>query len=362
MAVGTRMQQRRAVEADWNTSDYVLAAGELGVATDTGIIKIGDGVNGWTALNPAFDSQYLPILGKAADSELLDGMGSEIFAKVADVPTNTSMTTAISTAKTEAITEARRGISNRTVIDVSTTLQLADEGKRISYTNNSTTVNRTCTIPTNATAAFPIGAEVTILSLGAGSVIISPAAGVSLAGNGMVYGPGGSVKIVKTGTDAWAVATRSDPPAPRARRFVTTGFSVGNSANVILPLAGDDSSFPAYSKNYDNLGNQWSSGANDRLVCRREGYYRVHGQFSLLSIATGKRLFTELDVNGTVQYLGNGRGSSISNTGGAGDFQVALFLGDFVRLIAWHDDATARTISNVALSSSYLEWQWTGPL
>lgn len=84
MAEGTRMQQRRATEAVWTTSDYVLAAGELGVTTDTGIIKVGNGTSPWSELDIAFGSEYLPILGKAADSELLDGIGAASFVKVAD--------------------------------------------------------------------------------------------------------------------------------------------------------------------------------------------------------------------------------------------------------------------------------------
>lgn len=87
MADGTRMQQRRATEAVWATSDYVLAAGELGVTTDTGIIKIGNGITPWTGLDPAFDSQYLPILGKAADSDLLDGISASGFWQNADATT-----------------------------------------------------------------------------------------------------------------------------------------------------------------------------------------------------------------------------------------------------------------------------------
>lgn len=362
MAVGTRMQQRRAVEADWNTSDYVLAAGELGVATDTGIIKIGDGVNGWTALNPAFDSQYLPILGKAADSELLDGMGSEIFAKVADVPTNAAMTTAIGTAKNEAIAEARRTTLFRSVTDVSTTLQLGDEGRRITFNNTSTSVNRVCTIPADATVAFPDGTEIVMLSVGAGSIVLSPAVGVTLRGNGMLYGQNSMIRILKTGTDAWMVAGRVDSPAPRCRRYVTSGYGVTASANNILPLAGDDSTFPTFSKNYDNLGNQWSSGANDRLICRRDGRYRVTLQFALLSVAAGKRVFGEFDTNGVVQYLGNGRGSGASNTGGFATATMLLTLGDYVRGIAWQDDTATRNISNVALSASFLEWEWIGPV
>jgi hypothetical protein len=36
--------------AQWVASDSVLAAGELGVETDTGKVKVGDGVTNWTGL------------------------------------------------------------------------------------------------------------------------------------------------------------------------------------------------------------------------------------------------------------------------------------------------------------------------
>jgi len=87
MADGTRMKQRRATEAVWTTSDYVLADGELGVTTDTGIIKIGNGTSPWTELDIAFGSEYLPILGTAANSDLLEGISSSGFVKVIDTST-----------------------------------------------------------------------------------------------------------------------------------------------------------------------------------------------------------------------------------------------------------------------------------
>ncbi len=46
----TRMQQRRGTAEQWTIADPVLAAGEIGVETDTGQFKIGDGVNEWLEL------------------------------------------------------------------------------------------------------------------------------------------------------------------------------------------------------------------------------------------------------------------------------------------------------------------------
>lgn len=86
------------------------------------------------------------------------------------------------------------------------TLSLADAGLNVDMTS---TAANTVTIPTNATAAFAIGATISITRLGAGPTTVSGASGVSV--NGV---SGGSVDINnrysgcvlrKIGTDAWVV-------------------------------------------------------------------------------------------------------------------------------------------------------------
>jgi hypothetical protein len=57
------------------------------------------------------------------------------------------------------------------------TLVLLDDGKLVTLSNASAI---TLTIPTNASVAFPIGAEIDLLQLGAGQVTVTPAGGVTL--------------------------------------------------------------------------------------------------------------------------------------------------------------------------------------
>jgi hypothetical protein len=45
-----RMQQRRDTAANWTSSNPTLAAGELGLETDTSKLKIGNGSTAWTSL------------------------------------------------------------------------------------------------------------------------------------------------------------------------------------------------------------------------------------------------------------------------------------------------------------------------
>lgn len=46
----TRLQQRRDTAANWTANNPTLAAGEIGLETDTAKFKIGDGSTAWTSL------------------------------------------------------------------------------------------------------------------------------------------------------------------------------------------------------------------------------------------------------------------------------------------------------------------------
>lgn len=46
-----RMQQRRATAAEWAADNPVLADGELGMDTDSRLMKMGDGVTTWNSLS-----------------------------------------------------------------------------------------------------------------------------------------------------------------------------------------------------------------------------------------------------------------------------------------------------------------------
>lgn len=79
--MATRMQQRRGTSAEWAAANPVLADGEVGYEKDTGVVKIGNGTSTWNQLSPILGSSYLPILGKAYDSERLDGLDSTAFVQ-----------------------------------------------------------------------------------------------------------------------------------------------------------------------------------------------------------------------------------------------------------------------------------------
>jgi hypothetical protein len=68
----TRMQQRRGTAEQWTIADPVLAAGEIGIETDTSQFKIGDGVNLWSELSYFVSEDALAVtLGDYVEVSLL---------------------------------------------------------------------------------------------------------------------------------------------------------------------------------------------------------------------------------------------------------------------------------------------------
>jgi phage terminase large subunit-like protein len=65
-----RIQLRRDTAAGWTAANPVLALGEPGYVTDTGQVKIGDGITDWENLSfsltgptgPAAENQIHPFL------------------------------------------------------------------------------------------------------------------------------------------------------------------------------------------------------------------------------------------------------------------------------------------------------------
>jgi hypothetical protein len=104
-------------------------------------------------------------------------------------------------------TQTKQGVPSRTPINQQTasyTVVLTDRDSLVEVSNASAT---TVTIPTNATAAFPVGTSIDILQTSTGQVTIAGAAGVTVNGT-----PGlklrtqwSSATLFKRATDTWVV-------------------------------------------------------------------------------------------------------------------------------------------------------------
>jgi Major tropism determinant N-terminal domain len=305
MAVGTRMQQRRAPAADWATSNYVLAAGELGVTTDTGIIKIGNGTSHWNDLTPAFDSQYLPILGTAANSALLGGVSVNSLVKIADTDVNPTNNTyvkrtsdggvrvtdatenieAVSLQQMTASLATNKQVSIVRTVTAVTTIALTDIGKMIFVDNSSTTAQINVQIPKNATTAFPIGSWIDICASNAagGAKIVAVPADVAIVG---LYGkmnamPGcGVVRILKIGTDQWmGMEIAKGTKLPRIKVSCTAaGQSFTSYAFVQYDTVVAADGYNPDSEWFSIPGTGLSTAR--RIICNKDGEYTFNANIS----------------------------------------------------------------------------------
>lgn len=363
MAVGTRMQQRRATEAVWTTANPVLAAGELGVTTDSGIIKIGDGVNTWVDLDPAFQSQYLPVLGKASDSELLDGISASGFLQVTEAdtaPTADKIARRLSDGKLRAVAGAttdevvnyaqmvaadevvRKTAIGRTLTAASTLLA-TDMYNMILINHGVRTTVLQLTIPTNATTPIAIGSWFAVYSFGIGTGNVVPAAGVTLRGDGRVYGNFGVIHILKINTDTWVVTKRSDPTDAYARAFMymdtgVTGRASGwqhislnaesldtHNGHTIGSVTGDDT---------DSSGKQ-----TNRYVIQpgQAGTYKVSGMSSMISGTATAQIQSRILKNGAVLAGAHGASNTAGNSSQAltGEKMHVMAEGDWFSMQAY---------------------------
>ena len=73
MPAQTVIKLRRDTAANWDTTNPVLAAGEQGYETDTGLIKIGDGTTAWGALNYQAASRLVQPVKNMTGSSIAKG-------------------------------------------------------------------------------------------------------------------------------------------------------------------------------------------------------------------------------------------------------------------------------------------------
>jgi hypothetical protein len=304
MANGTRMLQRRATAAVWTTSDYVLASGEMGVTTDTGIIKVGNGTSPWSELPIAFEDLYLPLLGTATNSELLGGLSEDNFIKsfeAVTTVTNDSVAKRTSTGTLKAATAvasddlvpfaqhtagivtARQKLVSRTVTG-NITIAAGDLSAVIVVNNSSVTTQITVTIPTNASVSIPIGTWVEIVASNSGGAKILAAGGVTLVGPIYVMPNYATVRALKTATDTWMlmpIGMPSKPTNPKIRAIKSTVSTYNNAAYTNTPYDSIDAT-----KTY-NPDNEWFSLPGSGLTTGRRIIVNQAGEYEIMCCYAG---------------------------------------------------------------------------
>ena len=73
MPAQTVIKLRRDTAADWASVNPVLAEGEVGLETDTGLVKYGDGTSTWTSLSYPSNSNTTYLVRNNTGSTILKG-------------------------------------------------------------------------------------------------------------------------------------------------------------------------------------------------------------------------------------------------------------------------------------------------
>ena len=212
-----QIQFRRDTAAAWTAANPTLAAGELGLETDTSFYKIGNGSTAWNSL------AYGSITGTLADDSVTTSKilnANVTAAKLASdaVTTAKILDSNVTTAKIadDAVTQVKLAdrvvgsaeLDNLTLnaqTGTTYTLVLADAHKLVTQSNASAI---TTTIPPNTDVAFQIGDQVNLLQLGAGQVTVAPGSGVTIRSEGTklkLKGQYAAATCIKIASDEWVL-------------------------------------------------------------------------------------------------------------------------------------------------------------
>ena len=212
-----QIQFRRDTAAAWTAANPTLAAGELGLETDTSYYKIGNGSTAWTSL------AYGTIAGVPANNSITSAMivnGTIVAGDIASdaITTAKILDSNVTTAKIadDAVTQIKLAdrvvgsaeLDNLTLnAQTGTTyiLVLADAHKLVTQSNASAI---TTTIPPNTDVAFQIGDQVNLLQLGAGQVTVAPGSGVTIRSEGTklkLKGQYAAATCIKIASDEWVL-------------------------------------------------------------------------------------------------------------------------------------------------------------
>ena len=207
MAVVTQIQLRRGTASQWTSANPVLAAGEQGFETDTNKIKIGNGSSAWNSLS---------YIGAGTVTSIVAGTGltGGTITSSGTIAIDTSVTADLSTAQTltnKTLTSPLINLGINTQTGTSYTPVLGDNGKLVTL-NNASAIS--VTIPTNASVAYPVGAQInfawitgagqpTITAVTSGTTTILSTGATSTAPKLRVANS--VCSCVKIATDIWLV-------------------------------------------------------------------------------------------------------------------------------------------------------------
>jgi hypothetical protein len=213
----SRLQNRRDTAANWTSNNPTLAAGEIGLETDTTKFKMGDGTTAWISLAYAYSAGATGPTGATGPVGATgpQGVTGDVGPTGVTGATGPVGATGPTGATGPVGATGPTGVTGPTgptgpagdptlVLNPeagSYTLVLGDASGLVEMSGGGT-----LTVPTDSSVAFPTGTQISILQTGASQVTVG-GAGVTINGT-----PGlklraqwSAATLIKRATDTWAL-------------------------------------------------------------------------------------------------------------------------------------------------------------
>ena len=184
----SRLQNRRDIASAWTSANPTLAAGEMGLETDTSRFKLGDGVTAWNSLAYAYTAGAAGAQGTTGAQGVtgiqgITGTQGLTGIQGADGFGAQGTTGAQGITGTQGLTgtQGAQGVLPTITYDPETlayTLQAANVNQWVTMNSGS---SQTITVPPSV---FTTGQVVYVQRIGAGAVPIAQGAGVTITSNG----------------------------------------------------------------------------------------------------------------------------------------------------------------------------------
>ena len=201
----SRLQNRHDTAANWTSNNPTLAAGEIGLETDTAKFKMGDGTTAWNSLAYAYTAGVAGATGPTGPAGATGPTGV-VGATGVTGPTGVGSTGPTGVTGATGATGAGGVEAVNAQVGTTYTFVLTDKDDLVTASNASA---QTYTIPLNSSVAFPTGSLVNLIQIGAGQVTVVGAGGVTVASTGATSTTPKSraqysvITLIKAGTDSW---------------------------------------------------------------------------------------------------------------------------------------------------------------
>ena len=199
----SRLQNRRDTAANWTSNNPTLAAGEIGLETDTAKYKMGDGTTAWNSLAYAYTAGAAGATGPTGPTGSVGPSG----AAGATGPTGPiGATGPVGATGASGATGAGGVEAVNAQVGTTYTFVLTDRDDLVTASNASA---QTYTIPLNSSVAFPTGSLVNLIQIGTAQVTVVGAGGVTVLSTGATAATPKTrarysvMTLIKAGTDTW---------------------------------------------------------------------------------------------------------------------------------------------------------------